>query len=81
MPPRYTEQADPIEVSKPVLICILACSLAFHAITLERSIFLFHENRKSSQWSTEPVTIAVSPRGGRKRGNRQTVTDGQTHTL
>ena len=23
---------------KPVLICILACSLGFHAITLERSI-------------------------------------------
>ena len=25
---------------KPVLICILACLLAFHAITLEHSIFM-----------------------------------------
>ena len=25
---------------KPVLICILACSLAFHAVTLERSMFM-----------------------------------------
>ena len=35
---RYTEQADPVEVSL-VLILILACSLAFHAINFKRSSY------------------------------------------
>ena len=38
---------------KPVLICILPCSLAFHGITFERSSFI----RKSP--FDEPVGIAV----------------------
>ena len=35
---------------KPVLISILACSLGFHAITLERSIF-----RKITIFKMKPV--------------------------
>ena len=33
-------QSERTRRGKPVLICILACSLAFHAITLERSSFM-----------------------------------------
>ena len=35
---------------KPVLICILACSLGFHAITLERGTFT-----KFASFKMEPV--------------------------
>ena len=61
-----------------MLICILAPSLCFHAITFERSIF------------TKNASVALNPlvslfgrlvaRSGRKRGNRQTdrQTDGMT---
>ena len=44
----YTEQADPVEGC--YIISILACSLGFHAITLERSSFL-----KSAKFKIKPV--------------------------
>ena len=65
----------------------MACSLAFHAITLERSSFM-----KITFFKIKPVyNIALNPllslfaqflaRGGKKHGNgqRRTETDRQTH--
>ena len=42
---------------KPVLICILACSLGFHAITFERSVFTKIASLKSSKCCAEPVGV------------------------
>ena len=40
---------------KPVLICILACSLAFHAITFERSSYEKNRALKNE------VSVAMNP--------------------
>ena len=59
---------------KPVLICILGCSLVFHAITFEHSSYTKITSYKMN--SDEPVFFACSRR---KRGNRQTETDRHTY--
>ena len=64
---------------KPVLDCILACSLAFHAITFESSIFLM--KIAQAREALNPLLTLFGgflACGGRKRGKRQT--DRQTHT-
>ena len=55
---------------KPVLICSLACSLAFHVATLERSSYTKIE---ASEAMTPLVSLfcCVVASSRRKRGNRQ----------
>ena len=70
---------------KPVLICILACSLAFHAITFERSSYpkiAFFKNETSVAINSL-VSLFCCPVacGGRKCGNRQTDTQIKYRTL
>ena len=66
-------------LGKPVLICILACSLAFHAITSECSYF--YENRRfknKASVALNPMVslfylfVAQKRFVGRKCGNRRT---------
>ena len=61
---------------KPLLISVLACSLGFHVITLERSIFMkiaFFKNRASVALNTLLSLFGrFLARGGRKRGYRHT---------
>ena len=57
---------------KPVLICILACSLGFHAITLERSIFTIITILRSFQRSVAWCCFLV-------RLLAENVTDRQAH--
>ena len=66
---------------KPVLICILACSLAFGAITLEHRSYMkiaFYKNEASVAMNPLlSLFCCLVARSRRKRGKRQT--DGQTH--
>ena len=61
---------------KPVLICILACSLGFHAITSEcgTSTKIRHFKNEASVALNRLVSLfyLFVARGGRKRGNRRT---------
>ena len=58
-----------------MLICILACPLAFHAITSECGTFM-----KSVALNTlVSLFYQFVARSGRKRGNRRT--DGQTNQV
>ena len=52
MPPRYKEQADQVEVRQ------LACSLGFHAITLERSTS--NENPYFKTQASVEINLLVS---------------------
>ena len=59
---------------KPVLLCILACSLGFHAITLERStstkIAIFKNQASVEMNLLVSLFCCLVARGGRKHGNR-----------
>ena len=66
---------DAVVGSLLLLISILACSLGFHAITLERSTSTKIAIFKSSQCRNEPVGIAIllsHCAWWQKNGNRQT---------
>ena len=76
----YTRNTHAVQIHQLISIILLACSLGFHAITLERSTFTKIENQDS---------VALNPlvslfgrlvvRSGRIRGTGQT--DGLTVTL
>ena len=59
-----------------VLICILACSLGFHAITSERGTRHFKNEASVALNPLVSLVYLFVARGGKKRGNRRT--DGQT---
>ena len=63
-----------------MLISILACSLGFHAITLERSTFYYFKNQDSVVLN--PLVLLFGrlvARNGRIRGTGQT--DGRTDRM